>query len=96
MMEVAPMSLSSHEQHALHSIEDQLCVSDPELASLLATFTRLTADEDMPVREKTPAGPRAGAPGIGAHAVGGASAGWSPGWPGSSRAAACPRPRSAG
>ena len=53
------MSLSSHEQHALHSIEDQLCVSDPELASLLATFTRLTADEDMPVREKTPAGPQA-------------------------------------
>jgi hypothetical protein len=54
-MEVAPMSLSSHEQHALHSIEDRLCVSDPELASLLATFTRLTAGEDMPAREKTPA-----------------------------------------
>ena len=49
------MSLSSHEQHALHSIEDRLCVSDPELASLLATFTRLTAGEDMPAREKTPA-----------------------------------------
>jgi CHASE1-domain containing sensor protein len=54
-MEVAAMSLSSHEQHALHSIEDRLCVSDPELASLLATFSRLTAGEDMPVREKTPA-----------------------------------------
>ena len=53
------MSLSSHEEHALHSIEDRLCVSDPELASLLATFTRLTADEDMPAREKTPAGPQA-------------------------------------
>jgi len=50
------MSLSSHEEHALHSIEDRLCVSDPELASLLATFTRLTAGEDMPAREKTPAG----------------------------------------
>jgi hypothetical protein len=54
-MEVAPMSLSSHEQHALHSIEDRLCVSDPELASLLATFTQLTEGEDMPAREKTPA-----------------------------------------
>jgi hypothetical protein len=50
------MSLSSHEQHALHSIENRLCVSDPELASLLATFTRLTAGEEMPAREKTPAG----------------------------------------
>ena len=49
------MSLSSHEQHALHSIEDRLCVSAPELASLLATFSRLTAGEDMPAREKTPA-----------------------------------------
>jgi len=47
------MSLSAHEQHALHSIEDSLCVSDPELASLLATFSRLTAGEDMPVREKS-------------------------------------------
>jgi hypothetical protein len=54
-MEVAAMSLSSHEQHALHSIEDRLCVSDPELASLLATFSRLTAGEDMPAREKAPA-----------------------------------------
>jgi hypothetical protein len=53
-MEVAAMSLSSHEQHALHSIEGRLCVSDPELASLLATFSRLTAGEDMPAREKTP------------------------------------------
>jgi hypothetical protein len=54
-MEVAAMSLSSHEQHALHSIEDRLCVAAPELASLLATFSRLTAGEDMPAREKTPA-----------------------------------------
>jgi hypothetical protein len=53
-MEVATMSLSSHEQHALHSIEDRLCVSAPELASLLATFSRLTAGEDMPAQEKTP------------------------------------------
>jgi Protein of unknown function (DUF3040) len=55
-MEVAAMSLSSYEQHALHSMENRLCVSDPELASLLATFSRLTAGEDMPAREKAPAG----------------------------------------
>jgi hypothetical protein len=46
------MSLSAHEQQALSSIEERLSGSDPELASLLATFTRLTASEDMPVREK--------------------------------------------
>jgi hypothetical protein len=49
--EVAVMSLSAHEQQALESIGDELSVSDPELASLLTTFTRLTAGEDMPVRE---------------------------------------------
>jgi len=46
------MSLSEQEQHALHSIEDRLTGSDPRLASLLATFTRLTSGEEMPVREK--------------------------------------------
>jgi len=50
------MSLSAHEEHALHSIEDQLSGSDPELASPLATFTRLTAGEDMPAREGIRAG----------------------------------------
>jgi hypothetical protein len=47
------MSLSAHEQQALESIGDELSVSDPELALLLTTFTRLTAGEDMPAREKT-------------------------------------------
>jgi len=47
------MSLSAHEQQALDSIGQGLSVSDPELTSLLATFTRLTAGEDMPAREKT-------------------------------------------
>ena len=51
--EVPVMSLSAHEQQALDSIGDKLSVSDPELASLLATFARLTAGEDMPEREKT-------------------------------------------
>jgi hypothetical protein len=55
-MEVAVMSLSAQEQQALDSIGHKLSVSDPELTSLLTTFTRLTAGEDMPAREKTPAG----------------------------------------
>lgn len=46
------MSLSAREQQALDFIEDRLAGSDPGLASLLATFARLTSDEDMPVREK--------------------------------------------
>lgn len=46
------MSLSVRERHALHCIENGLVGSDPKLASLLATFTRLTAGEAMPVREK--------------------------------------------
>lgn len=46
------MSLSTREQHALHSIEDGLAGSDPELTSLLATFTKLTEGEAFPEREK--------------------------------------------
>ena len=46
------MSLSAWEQQALRSIEDGLTASDPKLASLLATFTRLTSGEAMPVRQK--------------------------------------------
>jgi hypothetical protein len=54
-MEVAVMSLSAQEQQVLDSIGHKLSASDPELASLLTTFTRLTAGEDMPAREKTQA-----------------------------------------
>jgi hypothetical protein len=50
------MSLSAREQHELRSIENSLTDSDPSLASLLATFTRLTAAGEMPVRERTRAG----------------------------------------
>jgi hypothetical protein len=46
------MSLSARERHALDSIESELTGSDPELALLLATFGRLTSDEEMPAREK--------------------------------------------
>jgi hypothetical protein len=51
-MEVVVMSLSEREQQALEAIEDRLTGSDPKLASLLATFTRLASGEEMPVREK--------------------------------------------
>jgi hypothetical protein len=44
------MSLSAWEQQSLDSIRDGLTGSDPELTALLTTFTRLTADEQMPVR----------------------------------------------
>ena len=49
--EVAVMSLTAREKHALHAIEDRLAGSDPRLASRLATFTRLTSGEEMPTRE---------------------------------------------
>ena len=51
-MEVAVMSLSARENYTLYSIEYRLSGTDPELASLLDMFTRLTAGEDMPAREK--------------------------------------------
>lgn len=49
------MSLNTREQQALLAIEDGLCAGDPKLASMLASFTRLTLDQEMPVHEKMPA-----------------------------------------
>jgi len=46
------MSPDAWEQRALDSIGDGLAGSDPELARLLATFTRLASGEEMPVREQ--------------------------------------------
>ncbi len=48
------MGLRADEQQAMHSIEDGLAISDPQLVSLLATFTRLTAGEALPGRETIP------------------------------------------
>ena len=45
------MSLSAREQQALNSIRDGLAGSDPELATLLATFTEQASGEEMPPRE---------------------------------------------
>src|SRR5215831_5143421 len=51
----AVMSPDAWEERALGSIGDRLAGSDPELAKLLATFTRLASGEEMPVRERLPA-----------------------------------------
>ncbi|HEU5384567.1 MAG TPA: hypothetical protein VFV73_01555 [Streptosporangiaceae bacterium] len=46
------MSISEREQQALGSIEQDLAGSVPELAAKLAVFTRLTAGEAMPPRDR--------------------------------------------
>jgi hypothetical protein len=46
------MSPAGWEHQALDSIQRTLGHSDPKLASLLATFTRLAASEEMPAHEK--------------------------------------------
>jgi hypothetical protein len=46
------MSISEREQQALGFIEQELAGSVPELAAKLAVFTRLTAGEAMPPRER--------------------------------------------
>jgi hypothetical protein len=46
------MSFTELERQALGWIEDGLSGSDPRLASMLNIFSRLTADEEMPAREK--------------------------------------------
>jgi hypothetical protein len=53
-MEVAVMSLSAREQQALDGIEKRLADSDPGLAGLLVTFTRLTSGDVMPICEEVP------------------------------------------
>lgn len=50
--EVAVMSLSAREQRALNVIAEQIAGSDPGLTSKMAAFARMTAGEDMPLREK--------------------------------------------
>lgn len=54
------MSLSAREQLALNSITDRLANSDPDLAALLATFSRLASGEEMPAAEKLMVGWRRG------------------------------------
>jgi hypothetical protein len=51
-MEVPVMSPAGWEYQALESIRGALGHTDPKLASLLATFSRLALSEDMPTHEK--------------------------------------------
>lgn len=51
------MSLSAWEQQALDSIRDVLAGTDPELATLLATFSELATGEEMPAAERIMPGP---------------------------------------
>jgi hypothetical protein len=50
----AGMSLPFRERRALRGIEAGICSSDPGLASWMAFFSRLTADEHMPRHERGP------------------------------------------
>ncbi len=50
------MSLSPQERRELNRISTGLTVSDPILAALMGTFTRLTTSEAMPAHEQVSAG----------------------------------------
>ena len=52
------MSLLGKDSRALAAIEDELSASDPGLTSLLATFARLTRQEQSPGREQVHSGRR--------------------------------------
>jgi hypothetical protein len=52
------MSLSAWEQQVLDSIRDRFAASDPQLTSLLSTFSQLASEEEMPVREQIRGGSR--------------------------------------
>jgi hypothetical protein len=51
-MEVPVISPAGWEHQALESIQGTLGHTDPKLASLLATFSRLASSEQMPAHEK--------------------------------------------
>jgi hypothetical protein len=48
------MSLPAGQQRVLEAIEDALRASEPRLASMYATFARLTRNEGQPLREQLP------------------------------------------
>jgi hypothetical protein len=52
------MSLSTWEQQALDSINDDLASCEPALVAQLTIFTRLASGEEMPSREKIHVGSR--------------------------------------
>ena len=52
------MTLPYREERLLRRVDHELCRSDPDLASLLSIFARLTAAERMPARERLRPQPR--------------------------------------
>ncbi|MDQ2814236.1 MAG: hypothetical protein M3Z75_20800 [Actinomycetota bacterium] len=48
------MSLPYRQERLLRRTDRALCRSDPDLASMLSIFARVTADEKMPAREQLP------------------------------------------
>jgi hypothetical protein len=58
------MSLSSRDRQVLAAIAEELAVSDRELATRLAFFSRLTVGEAMPVRESAARQGRTGGGGV--------------------------------
>jgi hypothetical protein len=50
------VSLSAHDRRELRAIEQELTASDPHLAAMLSTFSRLTAGEAMPGPTRIPVG----------------------------------------
>jgi Protein of unknown function (DUF3040) len=71
------MSISEREREVLDSMESDLARSDPRLASMLVMFSRLTADERMPVRKPVrSAGCKPGPRGLRRFRVGRKARGW--------------------
>lgn len=72
-MEMTAMSISKHEQQVLGAIEGDLAATYPKLTAMLSMFTRLTAGEEMPGRERVrrvlelPSVTRSGISGAGEH-----------------------------
>ena len=52
------LSLSAHDRQAIEAIEGQLAASDPRLAAMMATFSRLEDGEAVPAREQIQAARR--------------------------------------
>jgi hypothetical protein len=50
------VSMSAHDRNELGAIEEELAASEPKLAAMLSTFSRLAAGEAMPGRERIEAG----------------------------------------
>ncbi len=66
------MRLCARDQRLLGRLGEEMTCSDPRLASMMATFARLTAGEPMPDREQLAA--LTGRAGAGLHAIGAAMA----------------------